>query len=157
MVLQTAVKERICHLCPKGNCPSFIAQKKLSLLLSKRSYSILFPPRWGWLRHNCSPPALLVISKGWHFTDTGEATDQDLSDCGPFLRSLPCLGTCGNLPAVAESISWTRPPGSLQSCFAYPTCGYLTCLWNHTLTIRTKILSLGNRCWESWPTFKIKY
>lgn len=100
------------------------------------------------------PPDLLVISNGWHFPDTRGLTKQDLS-CGPFLYSLPYL-ELPDLPAIAESISCTQPPGSLQSCSAYPTCGYLTCLWSHTLTIRNKVHCLGNIWWES-PGIKVKY
>lgn len=60
---------------------------------------------------------------------------QDLFDSGPFLYALS--GHMWELPSllsVADSISWTGQSGSLQICSAYPTCGSLTCLWNHTLT-----------------------
>lgn len=136
MVLQTAMKEKICQLCPKGCCLSFIAQKKkLSLLLRKCSYSISFLSRWGWLGHNCSPCDLLMISSGWHFTDTGELT-KDLSDCDPFLYSLPYLGTCGNSPFFQLQLSLSPGHGHLahgRAALLVPpadiSCAFGTILW----------------------------
>lgn len=102
------------------------------------------------------PPDLLVISNGWHFPDTRGLTKQDLWSFPLFLALSGHMWELPDLPAIAESISWTQQPGSLQSCSAYPTCGYLTCLWSHTLTIRNKVHCLGNIWWES-PAFKVKY
>lgn len=79
--------------------------------LRKCSYSISFLPRWGWFGQDCSLPDPLIISDGWHFTDTWEVTKQDLT---VVLSFIPCL-IC---PTSQLQLSLSLGPDHLAHCRA---------------------------------------